>query len=149
MGALALPTHGIVYIDANSIIYTVEKVEPYRTALVPLWDAIQARVLTASTSDLSLLEVLVGPVKKGDIKLEADFRALLKGSRGVRLVPITHDVLERAVILRASTNLKTPDAIHAATALIAGCALFVTNDAPFKRVPGLTVAVLSEVIAAL
>jgi predicted nucleic acid-binding protein len=49
--------------------------------------------------------------------------------------------------LRANHNLKTPDAIHAATALAAGCVLFVTNDAGFRCVPGLPVAVLSEVAA--
>ena len=44
--------------------------------------------------------------------------------------------------------LKTPDAIHAATALLAGCALFVTNDRGFKRVPGLRLAVLDDVLVA-
>jgi len=55
--------------------------------------------------------------------------------------------LEIAADLRATTRLKTPDAIHAATALDAGCALFVTNDPAFRRVPRLNVAVLSEVAA--
>jgi predicted nucleic acid-binding protein len=41
-------------------------------------------------------------------------------------------------------KLKTPDAIHAATALLAGCALFVTNDPAFKRIAGLPVGLLSE-----
>lgn len=147
MGALALPTYGAVYLDANSIIYTIEGVEPYLTTLDPLWDAVQARMLTVATSDLSLLEVLVGPIKTGDRKLEADFRNLLQGSQGVQLLPITHAVLARAASLRATLNIKTPDAIHAATALLAGCALCVTNDRAFKGVPDLPVAVLSDVIA--
>lgn len=78
MGALALPEHGAVYLDANSIIYTIEGVEPYVTALDPLWDAVQARTLTVATSDLSLLEVLVGPIKTNDRGLEADFRGYCK-----------------------------------------------------------------------
>jgi len=43
-------------------------------------------------------------------------------------------------------NLKTPDALHAATAVLNDCALFVTNDSAFSRVGDLTVAILSEVI---
>jgi len=147
VGAIALPESGAVYLDANSIIYTIEGVEPYLTALDPLWDAVQARALTIATSDLTLLEVLVGPIKKGDKSLERDFRALLQGSQGVRLIPISHAILERAAALRATMNIKTPDAIHAATSLAVGCAVFVTNDLAFKKVPGLSVAVLSDVIA--
>ncbi len=41
-------------------------------------------------------------------------------------------------------NLKTPDALHAATALLQGCKLFVTNDGAFRRVAHLPVTVLSE-----
>jgi len=49
--------------------------------------------------------------------------------------------------LRATTKLKTPDAIHAATALVASCALIVTNDAGFRNLPGLPVAILSDLIS--
>lgn len=55
-------------------------------------------------------------------------------------------MLERAAALRAATNLKTPDAIHATTVLIEGCKLFVTNDALFRRVPGLNVTVLRDLL---
>jgi predicted nucleic acid-binding protein len=58
-------------------------------------------------------------------------------------------VLREAARLRATiAGLRAPDAIHAATALLSGCALFVTNDAGFKRVPGLPLVVLDDVIAA-
>jgi predicted nucleic acid-binding protein len=55
-------------------------------------------------------------------------------------------VIERAAALRAATSLKTPDAIHAATALIEECTLLVTNDALFRRVPGLNVTVLRDLL---
>jgi predicted nucleic acid-binding protein len=54
---------------------------------------------------------------------------------------------ESAAHLRA-LGLRTPDALHAATALASGCILFLTNDPVFKRVTGLSVVVLSEVVAA-
>ena len=37
MGPLILPTEGSVYVDANAIIYSVERVEPYRGLLAPMW----------------------------------------------------------------------------------------------------------------
>ena len=41
MGSLTLPTGGLVYLDANGLIYSVERVEPYRALLEPLWQAAQ------------------------------------------------------------------------------------------------------------
>ena len=55
-------------------------------------------------------------------------------------------VFKDAARLRAETGLKTPDALHAATALRAGCALFITNDADFRRVPGLPIIVLDDLL---
>jgi predicted nucleic acid-binding protein len=56
--------------------------------------------------------------------------------------------LREAARLRATiSGLKTPDAIHAATALQHGCALFVSNDVGFRRVPGLSLAILDDVLA--
>jgi predicted nucleic acid-binding protein len=90
------------------------------------------------------LETLVKPVQSSDKLLEAAFRELLTDSQEVQLVPITLPVLEQAIHLRATTRLKTPDAIHAATALQHGCELLVTNDPVFRRVIGLSVVVLKE-----
>lgn len=64
----------------------------------------------------------------------------------VRLISITEVILRQAARLRAQTNLKTPDAIHAATALTSGCMQFIMNDPAFRRVTGLNVVVLSELI---
>ena len=44
----------------------------------------------------------------------------------------------------AETGLKTPDALHAATAIRAECTLFITNDNDFRRVRDLPVVVLDD-----
>ena len=84
----------------------------------------------------------VKPVRDGDREVEAIFRALLIGSAEFHLMPITTAVLERVIQLRAEFGLRTPDAIHAATALEVGCVQFVTNDVQFRRVTDLPVIVL-------
>ena len=148
MGTLTLPPAGRVYLDANAFIYSVEKIEPYTSQLYPLWVAARAGQIQVLSSELTLLEVMVKPYRGKDRALEGSFRDLLLGSREVALSPVDLTVLDEAARLRALTGLKTPDAIHAATALLGGCALFVTNDAAFRRVPGLRVAVLFEIAAA-
>ncbi len=37
MGRLTLPSTGPVYLDASGFIYSVERIEPYRTLLEPMW----------------------------------------------------------------------------------------------------------------
>ena len=49
--------------------------------------------------------------------------------------------------LRAQTGLKIPDALHAATALRASCALFITNDTDFRRIQGLPAVILDDLLA--
>ena len=147
MGELTLPPSGSVYFDASPIIFSVEKIEPYVSILKPIWRSAQVGNLSLIGSELLLLETLVKPIQKKDTALEESFRDLLQRSREFRLLPINTSVIEMAARLRATVNLKTPDAIHAATALIAGCALFITHDPIFRRVSELNVSVLSDVIA--
>ncbi|MGH2485543.1 MAG: type II toxin-antitoxin system VapC family toxin [Ktedonobacterales bacterium] len=130
--------------DANCIIYSVERVAPYQALLQPLWDGARAGVWRICTSELSILETLVTPIRAGDLPLENDYRRLLTGSSDMRLVAITRAILDDGARLRAATRLRTPDAIHAATALREGCSLFVTNDAGLHHAPGLNVVVLRD-----
>ena len=56
MGSLTLPDQGPVYLDANGFIYSVERIEPYRTVLEPLWHHAQAGQFHIVSSELTLLE---------------------------------------------------------------------------------------------
>jgi predicted nucleic acid-binding protein len=143
VGPLNLPSSGRVYLDANSLIYSVEKHSTYGPLLQPLWQAAQTRVFEVVSSELVLMETLVGPLKRGDVALGQAYEQALLGTE-MRLLPITQPILREAAWLRATTRLRTPDALHAATALHAGCALFVTNDASFRGIASLPVVVLDD-----
>ena len=144
MGTLTLSPSGAVYVDANAVIYAVEKIEPYKSFLDPLWRAAAVGQVVVVTSELTWLETLTKPLRDNNATLEALFRAFLT-SREVRMMPATLPIWEQAARLRA-VGLKTPDAIHAATGLASGCASFLTNDSAFLRVPSLPVTVLSAAL---
>ena len=55
MEPLTLPTGGAVYIDANAIIYSVERVELYRSLLAPMWEEAKAGRFTLASSELIVL----------------------------------------------------------------------------------------------
>ena len=147
MGSLTLPTGGSVYVDANAIIYGVERVEPYRGLLEPMWEEARAGRFTLASSELVALETLVKPLRDGNTRLEMLFRSILAAAE-MDLIPATLETWEDAARIRAETGMATSDALHAATALRAGCALFVTNDTDFRRVEGLPIVVLDDLVEA-
>lgn len=145
MGTLTLPASGIVYVDTSPIIYSVEENAMYSQLLEPVWNALEAGHILVVSSELILLETLVVPLRNNDADLIAAYENILTQS-DFDLFPITAQILRDAAQLRATTKLKTPDAIHAATALSAQCALFITNDYAFQRIANLPVIVLDEVL---
>jgi predicted nucleic acid-binding protein len=145
VGSLAIPSAGLVYLDTNPVIYSVEKHPVYWPLLQPLWQAARGKTIEIVGSDLVLMETLVGPLKSGDTVLANTYEQLFQQAQTC-LIPITKPILREAARLRATTKLKTPDALHAATALEAGCVLFVTNDAGFRGVAGLPLVILDDLL---
>src|ERR1700729_2594917 len=66
VGSLILPAAGPIAVDSQIIIYGIEHHPIYAAFLQPLWLAIQAGTMTGAASELALMEVLVGPVRKGN-----------------------------------------------------------------------------------
>ena len=88
MGALILPPSGQVYLDANPIIYSVERHPVYWPLLQPLWQAAKAKTIEVVSSELVLMETLIGPLKSGDKALAADYEQLFQQAQ-TRLLPMT------------------------------------------------------------
>lgn len=63
MGELVWALDGVVYLDANCFIYSVERIDPYWTVLDTLWQSVSSGQVKVVTSELTLLEVLVKPLK--------------------------------------------------------------------------------------
>jgi predicted nucleic acid-binding protein len=145
VGALNLPAAGTVYADAQILIYSVEQHPTYAPLLLPLWQAVQNGALHAISSELSLLETLVRPIKNGDAALIQSYEGFFL-QPGLGLQAITPAVLRDAAALRAHHKLRTPDAIHAATAALASCALVVSNDPALRKDPRLAVQLLDDLL---
>ena len=146
MGSIVLPGSGTVYLDANAIIYSVETNPSYWPIVEPVWQAARAGQFQLVSTELTLLEVLVVPLRNADSVLVAAYEKVLTAPE-FTLLPITTAVLREAARLRAAIgSLRTPDAIHAATALVHPPTQFITNDLGFQKVPGLPVTVLSDLL---
>ena len=146
MGELTLPESSIVYVDTQILIYSVEKHLAYWSLLRPMWLKSKTGGIQIISSELALLETLVAPLRNADSVLITAYETLLLSTE-MQLMPMTRAILREAAQLRAQRNLKTPDAIHAATAIAHGCSIFITNDNGFRRVSTLPLVVLSDITA--
>ena len=133
-----------VFLDACAIIYRVDAVEPYLSRLKAAFARLHSgsRPAGLAISRLSLLECRVQPLRKKEKPLLAPYEEFFS-TPGLQIIGLDSEVVDRATIVRAQTNLPTPDALQAACALsIADEVRFVTSDRQFKRVAGLNVELL-------
>jgi predicted nucleic acid-binding protein len=135
-----------VYLDTNVFIYAIEGYPEFVDELNEFFDSIDAGNMRAFTSELTLAEVLVRPLRDANLEIQTAYQQALQSSEGLEVVPVSRDVLIEAARLRAVANLRLPDAIHGATAILTGCETFLTNDRRLAAVPGVEVVLLSEVI---
>jgi predicted nucleic acid-binding protein len=135
---------GPVALDTAPFIYLIEEHETFLPIVEPVFAAIDAGRLTAVTSALTLLEVLVVPLRATDSVLARRYEELLAGSRGLELAEVSRAVLRDAATLRAVTGMRSPDAIQIATALRHGCTGFVTNDRALPAPPRLRILRISD-----
>ena len=149
MGKLSAIIGKRVYCDANVFIYALEGYAAHANLLKALLQAMDSRELIVVTSELTVAEVLVKPLRDGDKTLEQKYRRFLTPSTALELWPLTRVILERAAEARAVSKMKLPDALHWTTALQACCDSFLTNDNGFKAQVGLTTHLLSDLTRTL
>lgn len=94
-----------------------------------------------ATSRLTRLECRSKPLRAGDLATLAQFDVFFAGIEIV-MREVSAAVVERATELRAKYNLKTPDALHYATAVEVGAAVFLTGDRTLSRCSEVPVEVL-------
>jgi predicted nucleic acid-binding protein len=136
-----------VCLDTNVFIYALNGLPRYTSLLGELFDAIEAGSITGVASELALGELLVIPFRHDDADEERRCRGIFHTAPGIGLQPVSMAVLEGAARLRAALPaIRTPDAIHAATAQLAGCHVLLTNDARLKAVPHPPVVLLSDLV---
>ena len=136
----------VVGLDTTPVIYFIEERAPFLDVVEPFFEAMDRGEFSVVTSTVTLLEVLVHPLRRRDTRLARQYREILLGAKGLTIIPLSPEIAQEAARQRAERNLRTPDAIQIATAIKAGAAAFVTNDSRLSPTPGLPVLLLDELI---
>ncbi len=131
-------------VDTAPLIYFIEDHPGYANRLAPLFEAVDQGRIRLVTSVVTLVEVLVRPLREKQPDLVKEYRDILLSAPGVDTVPVSADIAEQAAQLRAAHGLRTPDAIQVATAINARVSAFLTNDVTLRRVVGLELLLLAD-----
>lgn len=134
-----------LFIDTAPIIYFVEGSNQYESILEYLFDANDAGEVLFQSSLLTLLEVLVQPLKYNRKDLAYRYEEFLTGSPNMSLYPINLQIVKMAADLRATYNIQTPDSIQIATSIVYDSDYFLTNDVKLKRVSEVHVLTLRDI----
>ncbi len=118
----------ILFLDTNLVIYLIENPPTFGPRATALVTALRTAGHRFAVSDLVRLECRAYPVRRSDLTLLAQYDAFFTSS-DVQVLPLTAAVCDRATVLRATFNFKTPDALQLAAAVVHGCDRFLTNDA--------------------
>ena len=137
----------VVGLDTAPLIYFIEENPAYLPLVRPFFEAVDRGELRVVTSVLTLTEVLVHPMRRGDHDLADQYRRILLHANQITTVQVSEGVAEEAGQLRARHNLRTPDAIQLATAIRSGASSFLTNDGRLPKLAPLNILVLNELIS--
>jgi predicted nucleic acid-binding protein len=116
-----------IYLDSCRIIYFTEGHEAFHTPVSAALRSVIGGPTPLRITDLTRLECRTGPLRKGDAGLLSRYDRFFD-MPGVSRVELTTAVFDLATELRARHSLRTPDALHLAAALSAGCTEFWTSD---------------------
>jgi predicted nucleic acid-binding protein len=133
-----------LYLDSNILIYLVEGNTAASELVLAAFREIESHAITLYTSEITLTECLNGAYRAGLDALAETYLEILGTEALITLLPVDSDVCIAAARLGAEHRLKTVDAIHLASATLAGCQALLSNDGGFRSTKDVLAIQLSE-----
>ena len=127
-----IPKGSLVLLDTVALIYFLESNERYSKKAEEIFSHIEAGELQGVMANLVFAELLVPLYRSGDSQGATGLANRLINFRNLEVVKLTTEISMEAARLRAEYGLRTPDAIHAATAIITRASGILTNDMRLK-----------------
>ena len=131
-----------IFWDTNLFIYFLEGSDELAAATKRLRKSMLDRGDQLLTSALTLGEVLVKPLERGDTALCRKFEDAI--TRSASLLPFDLEAARKYAAIRSDRSLRAPDAVQLACAAGANTDLFVTND---RRLQGKKIEGIQFIVA--
>lgn len=131
-------------IETAPFIYFTESRAGYAEKMRSIFVYLNEHDSEVIASTIVIPECLMKPLREKDHQVVKAYTELFGQTSELILWSVDSAVARRAADLRAAYNLRTPDALHVATALQSNCDAFLTNDFGLKRVQEIPILLLDE-----
>lgn len=121
-----------IYLDAYLYIYYFEAHPQFGRKVTQLFEDAERGSHLIVASPLVLHEIMSGIYDNPKLESE-ELYSLIVTHPGVSWVDYSIEIADLSAHLRAKAKLRTPDAIHLATAIHSECQNFVTNDKKLEK----------------
>lgn len=131
-------------LDSTNFIYLLEKHPRYIKIVRKVFSDIRDGRYDAILSSIGLIEIITGPKKAGRRDIAFEYNEQITRFPHLSIISINEQIVEYASDFRAHYGLKTPDAIHIATAYSEHASYFLTNDTSLKKVKEIPIYTLAD-----
>jgi len=129
-------------LDTNVLIYYIEEHPIFLKKIEPLIEKIVQGKAIGITSYVTLLELLVKPLREGRLDLVDQYKIIL--TQQLEMVQMDEAVSIKAAQLRAKYGFRTPDAIQLASVIRKKGDVFITNDRGLKHMKEIKILTLED-----
>lgn len=133
-----------VFLDTAPLIYYIEENRQYAKKLQKIFTLNAEGDFKFITSVITLLEVLVLPLRLEQTELAEQYSNILCNSSSLWIYDVNIAIVKEAAQLRAVHSIKTPDAIQIATAINTEADYFLTNDTRLKTIKEINIITLDD-----
>lgn len=131
-------------LDSMAYIYLLEEHPKLSVLVENIFERAENNKLVIVSSALVLIEVLTGLRKSKKQDVEKEFQYIISEFPYLEIHNMDKNLVNSVVDLRVNYNLKTPDAIHLATAIEHKADVFITNDKQLKKVKEIAILYLGD-----
>ena len=121
-----------VILDTCTLLKVTNR-EPGHEAVAEILDRVESGEANAAVSTITIAEVAVGYHTSRDEAGLRDFITRLRSAREYIIADLDTATAELAGRIRAETGMRLPDAIIAASGVLAGASHVITDDRQFAR----------------
>jgi len=128
----ALPPGASLLIDTSVVLAYLTGTERTSPDATQLFDSFIATGRNpAALSTVTVQEILVRPFRRGSAAV-ATAEGFLRHFAEIRIVDVSYEIAREAARIRSATELRTPDALIIATAVVTAADVVVTNDLSWR-----------------
>ncbi len=132
-------------LDTVVFIYALAGNPKFGNLSLKIMEMIEEGKCLGIASDLVLAELIVKPLRQGYAEIAAEYVQELPSFPNLTFRSVTREIVIAAAKLRGNSSLGLIDALHIATAVEAGCSIFLTNDTVMRHPdPGLEICLLTD-----